>query len=306
MKPALHRLVERIAAGSLRVWLIAGILLRITKVRDAWRPVSLVYYSTPWPVTAFGLFILALHARRLGHAHARRRYLILTAGALFTWIALSWFSAPAPTTPPKFRLVAWNTGHPVARFGVVTKWLHAQEADVIAIAESEPDDEDRLPNWRASFPDYQIVKARGEMICLARGEITMIEEGLLGIGSYYALYHARIRGEELTILQADITPVKPRLAPLRRLTEIAHAHAGEKLIVVGDFNTPRESRGFDDLRGFMRHSFETAGNGLAETWPTWAPALSLDQVWSNAALPPRAARIGWPMWSDHRPVIVEF
>ena len=197
-------------------------------------------------------------------------------------------------------------GHPSTRFGVVTKWLHAQDADVIAIAEGEPADQVRLAEWRASFPDYQVQKARGEIICLVRGELTMVEQGLLGMGSYYAIYHARVRGEEVTILQADLTPREPRLAPLRRLTEIAHAHAGEKLIVVGDLNTPRESRGFDELRGFMNHAFETSGHGLAETWPTWAPALSIDHVWSSPALPPRACRIGWPMWSDHRPVIVEF
>ncbi|HEV7405810.1 MAG TPA: endonuclease/exonuclease/phosphatase family protein [Chthoniobacteraceae bacterium] len=306
MKSALPSLVRRVAAGSLRVWLIAGILLRITKLRDAWRPLSLVYYSTPWPVMAVGLLILALHARRVGHAHAKRRYFILTGGALFTWIALSWFSAPAPAGPPAFRLVAWNTGHPARLFGPVTRWLQAQDADVIAIAESTPEEHDNLPQWRAGFPNYQVVQARGEMICLARGDITMVEEGLLGLGSYYALYHARIRGEDLTILQADLTPTQPRLAPLRRLTEIARAHAGEKLIVVGDLNTPRESKGFDDLRGFMSHAFEKAGTGLAETWPTWAPALSIDHVWSSGPLPPRAARIGWPMWSDHRPVVVEF
>jgi endonuclease/exonuclease/phosphatase (EEP) superfamily protein YafD len=306
MKPALKSMVERVAAGSLRVWLIAGILLRITKLRDAWPPLALVFYTTPWPVIAAGLFVLALHARRLGHAHARRRYLILTAGAVFTWFALSWYAAPAPAAPPTFRLVAWNTGHPAGRFGVVTKWLHDQDADVIAIAESAPIDVDNLPKWQASFPDYQILKARGEIICLVRGEITMVEQGLLGLGSYYALYHAQVRGEELTILQADITPRTARLPPLRRLTEIARAHAAEKLIVVGDLNTPRESRGFDELRGFMSHAFETAGRGLAETWPTWAPALSIDHVWSSATLPPRACRLGWPMWSDHRPVIVEF
>lgn len=306
MSTGLHSLVQRVAAGSLRVWLIAGILLRLTKLRDAWRPLSLVYYSTPWPAIAAGLLILAWHARRLGHAHARRRYLILTAGAVFTWIALSWYSAPPPSTPRAFRFVLWNTGHPIARFGPVTKWLQAQDADVIAIAEGQAPKDDRLANWRASFPGYQVAKGRGEIICLARGELTMVEEGLLGFGSHYALYHVRIRGEEITVLQADITPTKPRLAPLRRLTEIARAHAGEKLIVVGDLNTPRESRGFDGLREFMSHCFEKAGRGLAETWPTWAPALSLDHVWSSAALPPRACRIGWAMWSDHRPVIVEF
>lgn len=306
MKLELHRLAERVAARLLRFWIIAGILLRITRLRDGWQAVSLIYYSTPWPAIAAGLLVLALHARRTSRPHHRRRYLMLTAGAVFTWIALSWYSAPAPLGAPAFRLVLWNTGHPEARFGLITRWLHAQDADVIALAEGQPMDDDNVARWHTSFPDYQIVQARGEMICLARGEITMVEEGLLGLGSYYALYHARIRGEEITILQADVTPTSPRIAPLRRLTEIARAHASEKLIVVGDFNTPRESRGLDGLRTFMAHAFEKTGTGLAETWPTWAPALSIDHVWSSASLPPRTARIGWPMWSDHRPVVVEF
>jgi endonuclease/exonuclease/phosphatase (EEP) superfamily protein YafD len=299
-------LIERIAAGSLRVWLIVGILLRVTRVRDAWYPLAYVFYTTPWPVTAAGLFVLALHARRAGHAHATRRYVILTAGALFIWIALSWRSGPEFSAQPALRLVAWNTGHPQRLFEPVTGWLKAQDADIIAVAESRPDEFDMTPRWRERFPEYQVVAIDGEMICLARGDIALQEKGSLGPGSFYGLYLVHIRGKEYTILQADLSAVEPRFPPLRRLTQIARAHEKEKLIVVGDMNTPRESAGFDELRSFMKHSFEAVGGGIAETWPTWAPALSLDHVWSSPALPPRACRIAWPTWSDHRPVVVEF
>jgi endonuclease/exonuclease/phosphatase (EEP) superfamily protein YafD len=253
------------------------------------------------------LLVLALHARRVGHGHAVRRYVILTGGALFTWFALSWQSGPGMTAQPELRVIEWNTGHPRTMFSLVTGWLRGQDADLIAVAESQPAGTNLLPEWQKRFPEYQIVVPDGEMICLARGEITLVEQGSLGFGSYYGLYRAHLRGETYTVLQADVSSIVGRIEPLRRLTEIARAHAQEKLIVLGDMNTPRESRGFDELRRLpMTHAFETAGHGLAETWPTWAPALSIDHVWSSPALPPRACRIAWPMWSDHRPVVVEF
>jgi endonuclease/exonuclease/phosphatase (EEP) superfamily protein YafD len=309
MRPLPIAIIERLAAGSLRVWLIVGILLRITRLRDGWRPLAFVFYTTPWPAIAAGMLVLALHAWRLGHVHRRHRYVILTAGALFTWFATSWYSpsdeTAAPTGPP-LRVIAWNTGHPNHRLAGAMSWLQGQEADIIAIAESQPKDVSLLHRWEENFPGYQIVTVRGEMICLARGELSLLEQGKLGSSSYYGLYRARVRRQEYTVLQADISTREPRLPPLRRLAEIARQRAQEKLLIVGDLNTPRESAAFDPLRPFMDHAFERAGTGLAETWPSMAPALSLDHVWSSQSLPPRRCTIGWTIWSDHRPVVADF
>jgi endonuclease/exonuclease/phosphatase (EEP) superfamily protein YafD len=146
------------------------------------------------------------------------------------------------------------------------------------------------------------------MLCLVRGEIVSIEEGSLGENSYRSLIHARIRDRDLTVLQVDITgfPRVSRRPPLHALTELVGQHRSECLIVLGDFNTPKDSRFIAPLRAEMTNAFEAAGSGYAATWPLPLPVLTLDQIWTTDRL--RAVRcehmISWR--SDHRAVVAEF
>ncbi|HEV7869321.1 MAG TPA: endonuclease/exonuclease/phosphatase family protein [Chthoniobacteraceae bacterium] len=300
-------LISSLAAGALRVWLIVGILLRVTRLRDGWDWLALVYYSTPWPAIAVGFVVLALHARRKAKGHAFRRYVLLTGAALFTWIATSWYGGDAP--PPgtaKLRVVLWNVAHPESRLARQAAWLKAQDADIIALAEADPDDRSNLLEWSRSFPDHAIVQSRGNMLCIIRGEVLAKGSGELASGSQFGRIRARVRGRELTILQADIyaRPRVSRRAPFARLHGLVEAEKGP-LILLGDFNTPRESALFDPIRKRLTQSFEAAGHGLAETWPSFAPALSIDQIWTSAPLRPLHCEHGWTTRSDHRPVTVD-
>jgi endonuclease/exonuclease/phosphatase (EEP) superfamily protein YafD len=296
-----------VAAGSLRVWLIVGILLRVTHLRDRFHPLAIVFYTTPWPCIAAGLAILALHAARLGHGHRLRRYVILTGGALFTWIALSWQWAPAVSKPVVLRVAHWNAGHPAPwRVEKLAAWLKSQDADILSIPEAEGTA--KIRDWAAQFPGYHVEQLPGEMLSLVRGEVLSREDGLLANGSYYGLLHARVRGQAVTILQADLygMPTNPRGPAAHRLFEIAHAHAGERLILVGDFNTPQDSVYFDPFRQDLFPAFAKAGRGLSETWPMPVPMLTIDHLWSSHSLVPVDAHIGWVWWSDHRPVVADF
>jgi endonuclease/exonuclease/phosphatase (EEP) superfamily protein YafD len=305
-------MAARIAAHGLRVWIIVGLLLRLTRLRDAFQPLALVFYTTPWPVMAAGFVVLALHHRRLNHQHRFHRYAIFTGGALFTWIMLSWFSN-APSPSPKadavaFRVVEWNVARPDQRFSSIVSWLEGQDADLIALAEAHGPDYEIADRWAAAFPGYQVATFPGEMACLVRGEIVQRDSGDLGSGASYAFYRVRLRNGELSVLQADLAPApfRSRRDPLRRLCQIARSHEHERLVILGDFNTPRESALLDPFRTQFTHCFEAAGSGLAETWPMPLPALSLDQIWSSASLHPQRVSIGWPLLSDHRPVTADF
>jgi endonuclease/exonuclease/phosphatase (EEP) superfamily protein YafD len=232
---------------------------------------------------------------------------ILTAGALFTWYALSWQSNAAVHATPALRVAHWNAARPSPwRLERMAAWLKAQQPDVISIAEAEG--RGKVKDWAAQFPGYQIVQFPAEMLCLVRGEILSREDGLLDDGSYYGLAHTRVRGRELTILQADIyaRPVYSRRKSVQQLFAHAHEHAGERLIVVGDFNTPQDSAHFDAFRQELWPAFAKAGRGLSETWPMPFPMLTLDHLWSSHALQPIDASIGYVWWSDHRPVVADF
>jgi vancomycin resistance protein VanJ len=300
-------LLARVAAGSLRVWLIAGILLRVTRLRDRFDPFAVVYYTAPWPVIAAGLAVLALHAARNGRRHVTRRYLILTGGALFTWFALSWNFASPSAEPHQLRVALWNAARPgPTRLPHLARWLRAQDADIIAIAEAQGKSWER--DWLVHFPEYRGVHLPGEMFCLVRGEVRLREDGALDGGSYYALLRAQVRGLEITILQADLYggPLRSRRRALARLHEVARAHASERLILLGDLNTPADSAHFAPFRKELKHVFETIGQGLPESWPMPLPVLTLDHLWSSPTLRPVACRTAYVWWSDHRPVVADF
>jgi endonuclease/exonuclease/phosphatase (EEP) superfamily protein YafD len=204
--------------------------------------------------------------------------------------------------------VQWNVDRPVRRLDGDLRWLAAQDADLITIAERHPRNKNTLDRWQAALPDYQLLPSDGEMLCLVRGEILSSEEGSLGYGSYRTLIHARIRGHEMTVLQVDINgyPSESRRPPLQTLAALVAQHRSECLIVLGDFNTPKDSAFFLPLRALAVNAFETAGRGCADTWPMPLPVLSLDQMWTTGQLRPVRCEhmISWR--SDHRAVRAEF
>jgi endonuclease/exonuclease/phosphatase (EEP) superfamily protein YafD len=299
--------IRGVAALALRIWLIVGILLRVTRLRDHFSPLAFVYYTTPWPLIALGLGIMALHHGRLGHRHRVRRYLVLTAGALMTWVALSWRSAPVSDKPAELRVILWNVARAETRFPKIAEWLHQETPDIVAIAEAKSANPQSEERWRSEFSGYATCFAPGGMLCLVRGEILKTETGTLAPGSFYAIHRVRVRDRNVTVLQVDIyaKPRSSRRAPLSRLAELAKKHAGENLIVLGDFNTPADSAHFDALRTELSSCFETAGDGIAETWPFPVPLLSLDQIWVSKTMDPLRCTHPWIALSDHRPVIAD-
>ena len=145
------------------------------------------------------------------------------------------------------------------------------------------------------------------MLLLAKGRITPESTGILETGSYYGLSRVQLGAREVLVLQADLnpTPIADRAPAATKLRALLADHAGQPLSLVGDLNTPRESRQFDPLRRTYRHAFEEAGRGFADTWPLPLPVLSLDQVWVGAPFAVAGCTHGFSVLSDHRPVIVD-
>jgi endonuclease/exonuclease/phosphatase (EEP) superfamily protein YafD len=307
MKPPGAELLASMAAAALRLWMFVGIMLRVTRMRDAFDPLAIVFYTTPWPALFVGFITLALHSRRVGKRHAMHRNLVLGAGALFTWFALSWNFAPeAAPKPADLRVVFWNVSSPEKRLSWQAGWLRRQDSDIIALAEAEPQEGSGIARWQQEFPGYVVIASPGNLLCLIRGELLESDSGELGKGSRFARLRVRVKGRTLTVIQADLSaaPLRSRREPLRRLTELASAEVGA-VILLGDFNTPRESAHFDEMRRSFRHAFDTAGTGLAETWPLPAPVLSLDHIWTSASVEPVACWQGRTPLSDHRAVVAE-
>jgi endonuclease/exonuclease/phosphatase (EEP) superfamily protein YafD len=307
-------MIRRLFAGSLFVLacgapllLVAALVVRCT-VHDRQYQFLLLFYMTPWPVIAAGAGMCAVYWFR--HAHrftaAWLAVLALTAGA--GWLANDWQWRPTSSVRGELRLVHWNVDRPDKRQASVMRWLAAQDADLIAIAERQPKRKDTSARWRAAFPDYQLVPARGETLCLVRGEVLSVKKVLRSDGSYGTLIRTRVRGRNVTVLQADIngTPWVSRAGALKKLVTIMHQHRAENLIVVGDFNTPLDSVFIAPFRQEFSNAFETSGSGCEATWPVPFPVLSLDQVWTSPSVRPVLCQHFASWRSDHRAVLAEF
>ena len=301
-----HRLLS--VAGVAATALLALALLLHLTVRDRLTGPSVLFYATPWPVLAVGAGVAALFwwwkRRRLPAAALA----ILAVTALVVWLSSSWLRHPPPATRGALRVVHWNVSRPARGLPAIAAWLRAQDADVITLAEGHSLRRSTLARWQAELPEYETAEFIGEMTFLIRGRILSREDRVLAANSYCALIRAEVRGHPLTILQVDTNAgqFRARARAFAALTALATPHFGENLIVLGDFNTPRESALLDPLRAEMQQAFESAGNGLAETWPAFFPVLSLDQIWSSPALRAVSCAHGHSLRSDHRAVIADF
>lgn len=286
--------------------LLLATLVRLT-VRDRFIVSGALFYAAPWPVIAVGAALLVgfwFYEKRCvpSGLHA-----LLAAAALAMWWDGSWRWRPRPTERGDLRVVLWNVSRPTRGLPAVARWLRAQDADVIALAEGHRNGESSLDRWQHELPGYAVMELRAEMTCLVRGKI--IRRAPRSATSLnYALLQAEIRGQPLTILQVDLhaSIFRSRRRALDELAAVAHPLRGENLIVLGDFNTPRESALLDPLRADLTPAFEAAGCGLGDTWPMPLPVLCLDQIWSSRGLPAMFCRSAFSLRSDHRAVVADF
>ena len=306
----MRRGVARIfLAGAITgsVLLPLGTVLHLT-IRDRIDGLAVLFYLTPWPVIAAGSAVLAVFWRWKERRFPAGAFACLALAGLAAWLGSSWFRHDGPARRGELRVVHWNVQRPNSGLPATARWLREQDADIIALAEGHGRRSSTLARWQAEFPDYRAVEFPGEMTCLIRGKILTQESRVFAENSYCALLRLEVRGHPLTLLQVDITPkpLRSRQPAFTNLTALVRPHVGENFILLGDFNTPRESALLAPLRADMTHAFEAAGRGLAETWPMPLPVLALDQIWTSRRLRAVHCAHGNSLRSDHRAVIADF
>lgn len=300
---ALRWLAGQLFPITLIVWL-NGIVLRLS-VRDSASLLAPLYYVTPWPVLAALTLPLVWRVRR--QPQMVFGAIVLTHVFLAMWIMEDWRTGQPSREPADLRVVQWNVGRPEWRFPAIAERVRGFDADLITVAEPLTRTLEGSERWREAMSGYSVEFTPGNLLCLVRGEVLTRTSGWLAPASYYSRFDVRIKGRELTVLQVDIdgVPAHSRRPALERLGELAAELHDRPLIVLGDFNTPRDSVHFAGLRKHLANTFETAGLGSGETWPMPLPVLSLDQIWCSPGLVPVRCHHEVTFRSDHRPVVAE-
>jgi endonuclease/exonuclease/phosphatase family metal-dependent hydrolase len=288
-----------------------GVFLRLT-LRDGEDFLAPIYYATPWPVLA----VLTLPFIWTFRRQPKAVFAVIVVAHLFgiAWILESLRPATGiEPEPGQVRVAQWNVGRPSDGPVRFAEKLRASEPDIIAVNEPFPKErggaarEDVEQAWRSAFPGYEARSAGSHLLLLVRGEIERHAVVVLDRRSWAHEADVTIRGHRLAVLHVDVVGKvsESRRGAIRKITELAQQARDRPLLLLGDFNVPVDSVHLDELRKSHRNAFQSAGQGSMDTWPSFLPVLSIDQVWLGSGVRAVKTRHGLTLRSDHRPVTVE-
>jgi hypothetical protein len=266
------RIVRAVAAAGLALaW--TGLLCR---GRDTNSLAATLSYGTPW--------LLRLAAGTLA-VIALRHWGFRLMAATCVLVALlqgwqSWRLDELPAVPGAALAVSvWNAGraldeHPEA-------WSAVGRADLSAVIECGSFSAAEWQRFTAANPDHEWRRFDASTMLGVRGRILSHES--LGVHDLFRCHRVKValpRHGELTVVVADVRS-QPWLSREPSLAGILKAAAGDpRAIVLGDFNTPPESRWF---RPWREQGFTIANDGprrgFRETWVYGLPVLTLDHIW---------------------------
>lgn len=268
---------------------------------------SRVFYCIP--------ALLACMAACLWLFLRRRR---LSAGMILFWVCLglvslgkmllidfAWNSAIDPAGP-RIRLVHWNCAH--APFGLerVISTLSRFDADVVLLSEP-PGENDFHYLAETLLPQADTLYA--ERMGLISRFPKISENGIPMRGGRAWQVRLNLEDRELRLIAVDVraNPLANRAIPLADLGRwIDSATCESPTMIIGDFNTPRDSVCFRSLRKTFSHAYEKRGSGWPYTWPFPIPFVALDHAWYDRSVDLLNYRLETSWWSDHRLQVVDF
>ncbi len=165
--------------------------------------------------------------------------------------------------------------------------------------------EEQKQNWKTRFPEYSWSLIGGGTQLFVKGEIGPPWVKPQPDGTRISRSVVTIKGMTFHCFVVDIasTLMLSRAPALEVLSEFVEKSAEENVIILGDFNTPRDSVHFKRLRKKHLNLCEVVGKNYAATWPQPVPVLSLDQIWVNQQIEPVACDHKYHKNSDHSIVV---
>jgi hypothetical protein len=266
------RTLRAVATGGLAIaWL--GLMCR---GRDGTAITATLFYGTPW--------LLRLIAGVLAFSVLKHwGFRLIAATCVLVSLLEGWHSwrrdvLPA-TSEGSFTASVWNAGRHLDENPAA--WPIVGQADLSAVIECGSFSADEWERFTAANPDLEWQRFDGSTMLGVRGKILSHES--LGVHDLFRCHRVKVMlpgHGGLTVVVADVRS-QPWLSRERALGGILKAAAGDpKSIILGDFNTPPESKWF---RPWREQGLTLANDGprrgFRETWAYGLPLLTLDHIW---------------------------
>jgi endonuclease/exonuclease/phosphatase (EEP) superfamily protein YafD len=264
--------------------LLAGVVLHTT-VRDRHALTAVVFYAPPLPLLAtLGLLLAGWPAAKQEH-----RLMALASAALLTaiWCSKSWRTDPTQvenitlTSPmQEFRVMFWNLSRPETASQPLIDLVKKHQPDFIGCVEAGEQFHLHRATYEHALSGYECHALPGNLLLLSRHSVVVHDRGRLDKRGAFAAFDIRLHQRSVRLVLADVwaDPLMPRKPPLDQA--LAQTGAEPHTILMGDFNTPRESVHFLPYEtARLQHAFDVAGRGFRETWFWGLPVLSIDHIW---------------------------
>ena len=214
-------------------------------------------------------------------------------------VDFEWHSA-RPDTANTMRVVHWNTARRFRKAPAVFQTIARDRPDICVLSESP-----RVTNLyelgRSDLGLDYVLDDQG-MTIFSRYPFVPLGTVPITTGRAWVVRVTTPQGP-LDVMAFDLVshPTLDRFPPMRQLAEwVAGRGTDIPLMILGDFNTPRDSASFEPLRLEMRNAYEIGGDGWPYSWPVPFPVYAIDHAWVSPSVQVLDHAYKTSFLSDHR------
>lgn len=233
---------------------------------------SLFYYAFPLPIILLIVLFLSIFLFR----KFRRYNFLVAALLLFIWLGRSFKIHFSETINENdIEIVFWNA----SRHNGYNQAFQINNSipDILVMVESA---RSNIENFKNKYPNFYLYLSKKEIAIFSKTPIRIIKES----SSKYNSKAINFEINNINFYAIDIQASHdvPRKRELKFIDELIVIK--ENTIILGDFNTPYESKYLNNIKTNFNHAFNEKGNGFRETWFWNIPLLSLDHIWVSKDL----------------------
>ncbi len=266
-------------------------------IRDANIPSALIFFGVPW-LLRIGLLGLAMLLLRPVARKWKLLIVVLLMGSLIQGVRSFQWSPSAVAESGAFKVTLWNTGRNLWKMPRAWPALVEPETRLVVLIEAGPFPDDSWSRFTATHPDFRWERLEGGIVVGVKGKL--LDMTAFGDAGRFRCHRVRaeIEGTSYSVLAIDI-PSQPWLLRQPYLDRIRSVADNERCLILGDFNTTPDARGFDGWRERFTLANDSGRKGFQETWLYGLPLLTLDQLWLSRDLRNLSTTSTPTLRSDH-------